>query len=1081
MGINPRPAADIAPTGAWRMVTSMETKTTRAFEAAYAKLNAGQKQAVDTLEGPVMVLAGPGTGKTQTLTVRIGNILQKTQLDPWNILCLTFTESAAAEMRERLAGLIGASAYHVHISTFHSFCNSVLQDHPEIFAIASDWKPLSDVERVKLIQDALDSLSGTSPLKPFGAPYLYLKDVVGHIQALKQEDISPNNFSKILKTIHVFVADVQRPLEQFVGKKTPDRTDADCDEILTLLQAAAEKHTMPDVFLSQLDEVRETFGSMQAGAENKREAGKARTKCKNDLKRLIGALEKNLPRWRELAKVYAWYEKALHEGGRYDFEDMIIRVVQEFKTNKDLLADYQEQFQYILVDEFQDTNGAQNEVVELLGSADTQPNIFVVGDDKQSIYRFQGASLANMLAFYERYQDHTQVISLSENYRSQESILRASTHIIENSQQSLTHIIPGLAADLVPKAGAPATNIQHVIVESPGQEVALLAREIQVLLENNVSPGEIAVLVRYNRDAADIAPALRQHGVKAALAAGENALSQPSVQQWLAIWRYVAQPHAYDYLLADIIRYDWWDIDELDALKAVHAGGAGRRPLTYVFADEAVLEKAGVQNPRAIAQCLRQLALWQQRAAATTVSNLITTMLDESGWLAGVQVNTTGLLALEHMSTVLEQAKEAASGNHTYTLQNFIELLDLHIRHEVALTTPERRLGADTITVMTAHKSKGKEFDYVFIPRFIDGTWGGGRSPGRLPLPEGLVRGDVLADGEAEEDERRLLYVSLTRARKQVVLTHSRVNGSEKINAPSQFLHELPEDVMTTREEGETEQDTTIRLMQAELVAPAKPVGDIRSWVARLLDGYVMSVTHLNHYLEDPQLFYARHILRVPSVRTSHQAMGTAAHNALQDFFQAFVTEGALPGKQLLLTRFQHHAEREALSKQEYEDVLAVGTQQLDAYYDYYQNDFQQNTLGEYDFRPHNVRVDGVPITGKIDKIELLEQKQVNVVDYKTGSPERGLTKLKPGKDYHRQIVFYQLLCENSPQFEYEMVSGEVDFIRPNKKGEFVKKKIEVTDKDKQQLTADIKRVWQEIQELKFLVSHNAVAEKVQN
>lgn len=1050
----------------------MGTKTTAAFEEAYKTLNAGQKQAVDTTEGPVMVLAGPGTGKTQTLAVRIGNILQKTQLDPWNILCLTFTEAAATEMRERLAHMMGSVAYSIRISTFHAFCNDIIQENPDIFAASPDIQALEDVEQFEIVQELIDELPGTSVLKPSGNVYLYLKDAIGHIQKLKQEDISPEAFVDTLDRLQVFVDAVEKDVSVFIKVKANERTDGDCLAICEKLEKAADKAGVPESIQEEIRTIRSSFEAAMDAADGKREQGKARTACKDHVKRVVEQMTKHLPRQKELAMVYKKYQKALQEKSRYDFADMIINVVQKFKGNDALLARYQEQFQYILVDEFQDTNGAQNEVVELLGSYDNQPNIFVVGDDKQSIYRFQGASLSNMLSFYERYREHVSVITLTDNYRSSAPIITAASAVITHNEQSLAGAIPGIADELVPRAGYEEVLLDEVVLQTPDQEIAEIAGRIGALQKTGQDLREVAVLVHTNKDAQELAAGLAQFAIPVQLASGENALESPAVQQWISIWRYIADPNANDHLLADIIQFDIWGIDTLESLQAIHAAGTSHDTVTKAFSNTTFLQKAGLKNPEAVVGVVRRLATWRALGTQTTVPNLITTMLDESGWLENMSNKTANLMQLEHMSTVLDVAKKLAATQHTTTLQDFVRELNLHVRHDVALVTPPHRLSSHAVQVMTAHKSKGQEFDYVFIARLINGKWGGNRRRGVLPLPHGLVRYDVVAEDENNEDERRLFYVALTRARKHVILTRSRVNGSEKTNAPSRFETEIPRDVLVLTEKEETQEHALERLTSAQLAKPVDTSPAIQEWVRGLLQNYVMSVTHLNNYLDPdngPQKFYMRNILRMPSVRTKHQAMGTAVHAALTSMFGQFAQEGKLPSKKFLLESFESYLKREALSKQEYSDALEVGQKELADYYDRYKKEFVQRTLGEYDFRPHHIQVEGIPITGKIDKIEFIDDKQVNVVDYKTGNPENGLKKMKPGQDYHRQIVFYQLLCDTSGQFPYEMVSGEVDFIRPNSKGEFIKKKIEVTQKEKDALIEEMVRVWGEIQNLSFV------------
>jgi DNA helicase-2/ATP-dependent DNA helicase PcrA len=298
------------------------------MDAILASLNKEQRKAVETIDGPVMVLAGPGTGKTQVLAARIAHIITSTDTPPYAILALTFTESAAANMRERVVSMIGKDGYYVNISTFHSFCADVIRSNPEYFSIDRKSEPLGELEKYDLFQRLIDQTS-LKALKPFNQQYFYIDDIISSISQLKREGFNPEQFKKIVA-------------EEFADKNKPD------------------KKTALTKFLSQ--------------------------KQKNE----------------ELSLLYEAYYKDLKEIQRYDFDDMIALVAEAFNSHDQLLREYQEKLHYFLVDEYQDTNSAQNAVVDLLGSYwEEKANIFVVGDPHQSIFRFQGASVMLIVLFEE--------------------------------------------------------------------------------------------------------------------------------------------------------------------------------------------------------------------------------------------------------------------------------------------------------------------------------------------------------------------------------------------------------------------------------------------------------------------------------------------------------------------------------------------------------------------------------------------------------------------------------------------------------------------------------------------------------
>lgn len=362
-------------------------KLARRFNEEYNLLNEKQRLAVDTIEGPVMVIAGPGTGKTQILASRIGKILLETDAYPQNILCLTYTDAGVVAMRKRLQGFIGPDAYKVNIYTFHAFCNEVIQENLSLFEKRS-LDPVSDLEKIQLFKQLIDSLPKNHLLKKYrGDAYFDIDNLDKLFSTMKREGWSS---SFINQKIDEYISSLPRR-DEFIYKRK--------------------------------------FKEFDIG----------------DLKK--DRIEEELDRMERLrAAVYEFdrFQELMKQRNRYDFDDMINWVIKEFQENKNLLATYQEKFLYILVDEYQDTSGTQNRIVELLINYWEKPNVFVVGDDDQSIYRFQGANVENMLAFADTYKSDLLKVVLVNNYRSTQPILDISRTLIERNNERLVKKLTGL-------------------------------------------------------------------------------------------------------------------------------------------------------------------------------------------------------------------------------------------------------------------------------------------------------------------------------------------------------------------------------------------------------------------------------------------------------------------------------------------------------------------------------------------------------------------------------------------------------------------------------------------------------------
>lgn len=372
----------------------------KAFEAVYEGLNEQQKLAVDNIEGPVMVIAGPGTGKTQILGARIGKILLETDTAPENILCLTYTDAGAIAMRKRLINFIGSSAYKVNISTFHSFCNDIIQDNLSLFDKTS-LDPISELEKIELLKKLIDGFDKNNPLKRYrGDIYYEMSNLSKLFSAMKKEGWTPDY---LIEKVNEYIKEIPFR-DEFVYKRKYKQ-----------FEAGDLKQGQVDAELEKMEKL------------------KAAIACFNV------------------------YQQLMKDKNRYDFDDMINWVINALKENKNLLAQYQERFLYILVDEFQDTSGTQNELVQLLVNFWEQPNLFVVGDDDQSIFRFQGANVENMLHFQNQYAQDILTIVLENNYRSTQPILDASSIVINNNQERLVNKIKGLEKKLI------ASNPENLI------------------------------------------------------------------------------------------------------------------------------------------------------------------------------------------------------------------------------------------------------------------------------------------------------------------------------------------------------------------------------------------------------------------------------------------------------------------------------------------------------------------------------------------------------------------------------------------------------------------------------------------
>ena len=1034
----------------------MPVLSTAKFQLEYSRLNPEQRLAVDTIDGPVMVIAGAGTGKTQTIAVRIGNILNQTQLNPSNILCLTFTENAAINMRQRLVNLIGPTGFSVRVATFHGFCNTVIKDHPEIFLFSkSESTSLTDVKQIDIIKNILDHLAPSSPLKNINSPYFYLREVIKLISSLKKENISPDKFDALLADSKVFTDLAIDTHTKITSLRASAKTEADIvDAIFSLTQ----NPQLPLVYRTQIDLYLKYF---------QQEITKL-TELKKSFSDFYQRALSQYPKLLDFSQIYRQYTCELHTQNLFDFEDMILWVITAFKNNPDLLSEYQEKYQYLLVDEFQDTNASQFEIINLLTQNQDSPNIFVVGDDDQSIFRFQGASVENIFQFYKKFENQLQPIVLKNNYRSHQLIIQSSQSVIQNNLSRITRLINNLDKSLVSQSEFDATPINLYQAPNPGSEMSFVAQKIRSLLDSGVKPREIAVLYRANSDADDLAPYLDSQKVDYLRSDTQNILDTIEIQQLIDLITYLENPDNSE-LLAKILNFRFFHLNSIDLFNIFKYCRKQGINLADCLTETALANvEISHKSKKKLLKIARRSAKYQTLRQNIPATDLFNFVIRKFGLLRYL-LHRRQLPVLNQVNRLYTHLKDSLQVEKL-TLDQWIKNLNLLTENNLTLNAEPLIKELDgSVRLMTVHKAKGLEFEHVFLIKVASGKWDSAASRELLHPPLGILKSEIFddaVDADMEED-RRLFYVALTRAKRQLYLSYSVKTNSDKEQLPSIFLTEIDSNTIETIVGGYDDQASTLlSLYSSTPVVRSEP---LQAFITDYITNhYRFNITHLNSYLHCPLCFFFKTILHLPQVKTRASSFGTSVHGALNYLFQAYKQGGKLISLETFLGVFEDNLKRENLPALDLADLLHQGREFLTDYYQHYQHEFNGNCLTEHDFKFYGVRLNDIPLTGKIDKIEIKNDHEANVVDYKTGRPDSKYQELREDGDYFRQLVFYKLLCDRAAGFPYTITSGTIDFIQKDQKGNFRRVNFVLTPEHVVTLENIISETFAKIKNLEF-------------
>ena len=1080
----------------------------KSYKQAFAGLNARQKQAVEAIEGPVLVIAGPGTGKTQLIGTRAGYILQKTDTPADAVLLLTFTEAGVQAMRERLARLVGKAAYDIQLNTYHAFGGEIFRRYPDYFEGAN----LALIE--ELGSDSL--LRGIIAKLPYSNPLKFADNYVGEVKAFISESkralLEPEDIQKIAAANLEFIESLNQTADSILDKlKLVSKKVVPAFEELheALVQVRPKKLPAPVQPLvgyahQELADALEAFG--ESNKTTALTVWKRRWLAKDGQGRQILDGTRLNQRLAAAADIYRAYQLNLKQQNLYDYDDMILRAIRALQDNPELKYSLAERYSYIMLDEFQDTNPAQFKLVQLLTDHpvhEGRPNILAVGDDDQAIYAFQGAEQGNMAAFAKNYRG-VQVISLEQNYRAWPELLETSRNIAGQIQSRLHLEFEGITKELKPAAtdlpGPPAIDFRQF--KSDAAQYGWIAREIKRLVDSGMPAAEIAVLAPKHRYLMPLLPYLTDQKLPMRYERRENILDEPLIYQLERMSQLTLALGAGDETLAssiwpEVLSYDFWQIPTDKIWRLNWQSRQSHEPWTAALLNDETLSGiasfflrlASLISTTSFEEQLDALVGLPEAAQNLQLpisSPIYNYYFSKSSADQSALEFTKLISALNVLRSSLRDWRR--SQDQPISLRTFVEFTEGHRAAKLnLLNTSPYHEAENAVNLLTAYGAKGREFQAVFIVGALDEVWGSAsRNQGhRLGLPANLSF--IRYQGASEDERLRLLFVAATRARSRLYFTAYEQDLAGKRYTELKYLdvgedssgklvsQALPKKFQTIR----LDKHKTLTLSdassywQSRHLPPLEP--KLKEVLKPLLSRYQLSATHLNNFTDivnaGPAAYFMQNLLGFPSAPSLTSAFGTAIHNSLRSAGNILVSEGSLPGTKRLNEIFEAQLARIELPADETANLADRGRASLAAWRSQRGKELQPSDRFEYDFQGENSSSGAARLAGKIDRLKIDEKaKSIIVYDYKTGQSyqrwQSGIIKLHK---FRQQLLFYKLLIESSARFRgYKVEQGVIEFVEPDEAGKLIRLELDYDAEELAKLERLINSVWSHIQTLDF-------------
>ncbi len=920
-------------------------------------LNPVQKEAVTYGSGPLLIIAGAGTGKTKVITQRIAYLIASKLAKPEEILAVTFTEKAANEMEERVDLLIPYSYSFVEISTFNSFGERVLRNYVMELGYSPDFKLLDEVEQAIFFREHLFEF----PLdyyRPLSFPTKHIKELLNTIKRLKQEDIKP-------------------------------------DEYLEYSQKL----------------------SAEASDDGEKESA---------LKHL------------EMAKVYHKYQELLMEEGKIDFEDQVLLVAELFRKRPSLLEEFQDKYKYILVDEFQDTNYIQFLLLKLL-AAKTK-NLTVCGDDDQSIFRFRGASLSNIYSFRKIYPNYKKVV-LNKNYRSTQSILDSAQQLIKQNNPDRLEFKEKINKALEASRKSKGKSIHRLQFDTVSHEVDRVADMILEKIKQGYKYGDIAILVRRNADADPFLRALNMKEIPFRFSGSRGLYSQDEVKILISFIKSLTDfenSQSLFYLaLSDVYKIDLYDLTKISnyahkknlPLHEVFKRISGRKSPVEI-SDSTVVK---------IKRIFEDLLYFIQLASSQNAGRVTYSFLERTGYLKSLveERSLQAELKIKNIRIFFDKVKNFSGLTDDDSISSFARYLDILQQVGDNPATAEAELEADAVSVLTVHKAKGLEFPVVFMVSLIGDRFPGRERKEKIPVPDKALKDKVpVGDDYGQEqkkkiylqEERRLFYVGMTRAKDLLYLTWARDYGLKRLKKVSPFVLEafdlprMPEDILQT---------SALEEIKRYSKSPPQPKFIQEAKVKGVL---TLSYFQVDDYLTCSLKYRYRHIMRIPVLPHHNLVFGRVLHSTIHIYLKKKI-EGAKLSQRELLREYDKRWINEGFLSREHEETRKkAGAKALRLFY---RREEDSKHLPHFLEKSFKWQLNDVKFIGRWDRIDYTDNGAV-IVDFKA-------TNVKDQKEADKkarnslQMNLYALSfikTQDIPLFETQLHFLESDIVGHAQKNE---------------------------------------------